>query len=124
MALDLSAVYQVVDEAENGKEFDLGDGAKVILRSSDSEAYNRELRRIAQRFSRAKTEKAREEITIETMAKALWLGGSGFVDDGKELDVNDFEVRKQLLRKYRTFRNELSRMADTMMNFATEQQQD
>lgn len=127
--MDLSEVYKVTEEAENGKPFDLyGDGCSLIIRSTDSEAYQKSLNRRANRLSRVKNMNARIQIMNECMAESLWIGmaedGKPLTDEGVDVDGNDEKVRLKMLSKYRPFRNDIMRVADDLSSFYEEQDQD
>ncbi len=93
--LDISKEFALTDSAENGKKIDLGDGANITLRSTNSKrwrkAWNKKVTSMARR-RHGDVERARNRALAECMSKELVVDAENVFMGGKTIkNAQDFE---------------------------------
>jgi len=119
------AQFELSLEAEDGKWFDQGDGSRIKVRSSNSEAYRKILNKKISQYPnwRGLRRKVREQVMCEAMAEGLLVDWESVTYHG-EVMVPNYENRLLMLQQLIPFREYVSTLADSITNFQDGADQD
>lgn len=115
--MDLKAL-QLLNEAEDGKWFQMDDETRVKVRSEDSETYQRTLRGIFDSYPnfRKLPRKTQEKIMAKAVALGLLVDWEGLKENGEEVPCTD-EEKIRVCSEYPTFRRYVQDLAAAVGNF-------
>jgi Na+/phosphate symporter len=105
-----------IESEENGRWFELGEGASIRLRSFQSKV-SQDVREALEapylalkRANKAIPSAEQETLLIKQMAKAIIVDWKGFMDDEDQEVAYSVKVAEEKLTSYREFRNLVARL--------------
>lgn len=118
-------VFQMANEAEEGRWFDLDGDTRVKVRSEDSDTYQRVLRNILDSHPnfRKLPRKTQENIMSRTVAIGLLVDWENMTEDGQDLPCTE-ENKIRVCNEYPAFRRYIQELASSVGNFRASLEQD
>jgi len=118
--MDIAKIYKVSNAAEEGQWIAIGKDAKVKVRRLWNEDHSAEYRRRLRPFQNmresARPEEEIRKITIDCLAKHVFVGFKTLVEEGKELK-DTLEERRRILDQYELFSDHIIELARNVENF-------
>jgi len=117
VCMDLNTL-QLMNEAEDGRWFQMDEETEVKVRSEDSETYQRVLRGIFDSYPNFKKlpRKTQEKIMAKAVALGLLVDWKGLKENGVELECDD-ATKIRVCTEYPTFRRYIQDLASAVGNF-------
>ncbi len=118
-------VFQMADEAEDGRWFEMDETTRIKVRSDDSETYQKVLRGILDSYPnfRKLPRKTQEKIMAKAVGMGLIVDWDGLYEDGVKIEYSEAEAIR-LCTEYPTFRRYVTELAATVGNFKQTAEQD
>lgn len=118
-------VFQMANEAEEGKWFDLDGNTRIKVRSEDSDTYQRVLRNILDSYPnfRKLPRKTQENIMSRAVAIGLLVDWENLTENGQALPCTE-DNKVRVCAAYPSFRRYVQDLASSVSNFRTDIEQD
>lgn len=128
--MQLNKAFGTNESLENeGKWFDIGDGAKVLVARFGNKAHKKVLNKLRAPYKPlllrggSIPEEKNEEIISESMAQTILLGWDGFMDQDMKVLPYSIEAARESFKLYPDFLDLVSQFSLDVSNFRSEMQE-